>query len=171
MAHSSPAAPQGGARVLAALDARLAAAPEDLGGALWRLSEDRRQLDANLIRLPPGASVDPHVEPDLDVVLVVVDGDGYLDGGAAREPLSPGSLAWLPQGSRRGLLAGPEGLAYLTVHRRRPGLRIGGRAVEQEGGEPACALPRVCPECGHLGGEPGARYCGWCGTEFAGAGY
>ncbi|MGA5422169.1 AraC family ligand binding domain-containing protein [Streptomyces lavendulocolor] len=99
--------------------------PADRSGALWRLAEDGRQLDANVVRLAAGTRVAVHVEPDLDVLLYVVDGTGRLDTAEGGQPLEAGCLVWLPRGSRRGMAAGPEGLAYLTVHRRRPGLSIG----------------------------------------------
>ncbi|MFC9679288.1 cupin domain-containing protein [Streptomyces sp. NPDC056948] len=94
-------------------------------GALWRLAESGRQLDANLIRIPPQGRIDTHTEPDLDVLLLVVAGDGTL--GPAADPqttLAPGTLVWLPHGSERSLVAGSSGLSYVTVHRRRPGMQI-----------------------------------------------
>ncbi|WP_324680300.1 hypothetical protein [Mycobacterium sp. 663a-19] len=36
--------------------------------------------------------------------------------------LSPGAPLWLPRRSRRQFAAGPEGLRYLTVHKRRQAL-------------------------------------------------
>ncbi|MBR8639737.1 hypothetical protein KEF29_11580 [Streptomyces tuirus] len=105
----------------------LSAADSVSAGALWRLSEPGRQLDANLIRIPPGGRIDPHTEPDLDVLLLVVAGDGSLGPAADPQPLGPGSLVWLPHGSARGLVAGSDGLSYVTVHRRRPGMQIGTR--------------------------------------------
>lgn len=95
------------------------------GGVRWKLAEPGRQLDANVIRLTPGQRVGIHAEPDLDVLLLVLAGDGTL--GTAGEPLdlSAGVIAWLPRGSSRSLSAGEDGLAYLTVHGRRPGMRIG----------------------------------------------
>jgi hypothetical protein len=39
-------------------------------------------------------------------------------------PLAEGVLLWLPHGSTRSITAGPQGLAYVTVHRRRPGMQI-----------------------------------------------
>ncbi|WP_217234724.1 hypothetical protein [Streptomyces sp. AC555_RSS877] len=93
-------------------------------GAVWRLAEPGRQVDANVVRIPPGRHVDPHTEPDLDVLLLVVAGDGTLATSDGPCPLSEGSLAWLPHGSSRGLAAGERGMAYLTVHRRRPGMWI-----------------------------------------------
>lgn len=98
-------------------------------GALWRLAEPGRQLDANLVHLPPHGAIDRHVEPDLDVLLLVVSGDGTLTTAQERRPLTEGCLAWLPRGSGRGLAAGADGMTYLTVHRRRPGMRILGPAA------------------------------------------
>lgn len=96
-------------------------------GVLWKLTESGRQLDANVVRLAPGHRVAPHAEPDLDVLLLVVAGDGALgtDRESEAQPLAPGALVWLPHGSTRSITAGDEGLAYLTVHRRRPGMQIG----------------------------------------------
>jgi quercetin dioxygenase-like cupin family protein len=93
-------------------------------GAVWRLSEPGRQIDANIVRIPSEQRVDTHAEPDLDVLLLVVAGDGTLITPEGPHPLGEGSLAWLPHGSTRALEAGPRGMSYLTVHRRRPGMRI-----------------------------------------------
>jgi quercetin dioxygenase-like cupin family protein len=106
----------------------LAAQPSAPAGALWRLAESGRQLDANLVHLPPDHVVGTHTEPDLDVLLLVVAGDGSLESPEDDAvPLAEGALCWLPHGSTRRLTAGPEGLSYVTVHRRRPGMRIKSR--------------------------------------------
>jgi quercetin dioxygenase-like cupin family protein len=102
----------------------LAAQLPTSAGALWKLEEPGRQLDANLVHLSPHQRVDAHVEPDLDVLLLVVTGKGTLSATDHSEPLTPGVLIWLPHGSARSLSAGPDGLSYLTVHRRRPGMQI-----------------------------------------------
>lgn len=117
--HADPALPRvvGNARECA----ELAAAP---AGIRWKLAEPDRQLDANVVHLPPRRRVDTHAEPDLDVLLVVLAGEGTLDSAAAPQSLTEGSLLWLPRGSRRGLAAGEEGLSYLTMHRRRAGMQI-----------------------------------------------
>ncbi len=78
-----------------------------------------------MVRLPPAGRVEAHTEPDLDVLLLVLGGDGTLtDAAGERRPLGEGGLLWLPHGCERGIDAGPRGLTYLTVHRRRPGMRI-----------------------------------------------
>lgn len=96
-------------------------------GALWRLAEAGRQLDANVVHLRPHQRVDTHAEPDLDVLFLLVDGQGSLNTEEGTTSLIEGRLIWLPHGSSRSITAGPEGMSYLTVHRRRPGMRIGHR--------------------------------------------
>lgn len=102
----------------------LTAATSQASGALWKLAEPGRQLDANVVRLLPGQQVKHHVEPDLDVLLLVTCGDGTLHSDDGAQQLAEGSLLWLPRGSARALHAGDHGLIYLTAHRRRPGMQI-----------------------------------------------
>lgn len=156
------------ASVLARMADLVRAMPADRGGALWRLAAQERQLDANVVRLAPGAGVAVHVEPDLDVLVFVVNGRGELEADGGAEALEAGCVVWLPRGSRRGLTAGPHGLDYLTVHRRRPGMTIGrAPGAERAGGEPVCLLDRVCPECGRLAPEGAeVRFCARCGTAL-----
>ncbi|MCX4529818.1 MULTISPECIES: hypothetical protein [unclassified Streptomyces] len=154
------------AEVLAELDSVIAGAPADATGALWRLTGSPRGLDSNLIRLPPGGVIPEHAEPALDVLLVVVEGAGTLAGEDGPHRLRPHAVAWLPKGSRRSLTAGPDGMAYLTVHTRRPGLGIAPAPADGQGGESACLLHRVCADCGRLATEPGARYCARCGSPL-----
>ncbi|MCL2583408.1 MAG: cupin domain-containing protein [Streptosporangiales bacterium] len=110
-------------RVLCDTTGLVAGAGND-AGALWRLAEPGRQLDSNVVRLPPGERVGTHAEPDLDVMLLVLSGGGTLTTVEGERPLTPGLLLWLPRTSSRALEAGDSGLCYLTVHRRRPGMRI-----------------------------------------------
>jgi quercetin dioxygenase-like cupin family protein len=93
-------------------------------GVVWRLAEGGRQLDANVLNLPAGQTIGTHAEPDLDVLLVIVSGSGMMGTDTGRLMLVPGELVWLPRGSTRSLTAGADGLAYLTVHQRRPGMQI-----------------------------------------------
>ncbi|KFK90299.1 hypothetical protein IX27_04540 [Streptomyces sp. JS01] len=154
-------------RVLARIAGLLAAAAPDERGALWHLAEPGRELDANLVRLPPGAEVGEHQEDVLDVLLVVLAGAGSVRTGDGQVlDLAAGAVLWLPRTSRRALTAGPDGLTYLTVHRRRPGLAIKPPSGAYEGGEGPCMLDRVCPECGRLSQDPAPVFCSRCGERF-----
>ena len=103
----------------------LTALPGEQTGALWKLAEDGRQLDANLVHLPGEHCIETHTEPDLDVLLLVAAGDGTLHSPQGIEvALAGGVLCWLPHGSTRKITAGTDGLSYLTVHRRRPGMQV-----------------------------------------------
>ncbi|MGW1103382.1 hypothetical protein [Streptomyces sp. NPDC002540] len=160
-------------RALAVLNDLLATASPEQRGALWQLAESGRELDANLVRLPAGAEVGEHQEDVLDVLLVVVAGGGRVVAGGDVTDLTPTTVVWLPRTSRRALVAGPEGLAYVTVHRRRPGLTIKPSAPSRdaspaayEGGEAPCMLDRVCPGCGRLSQDPEPVFCSRCGERF-----
>ncbi|MEU8708202.1 hypothetical protein [Streptomyces sp. NPDC048565] len=111
---------------VAAIAGRAGEGPSS-AGARWRLAEPGRQLDANVVHLPPGQRVETHTEPDLDVLLLVVAGRGTLEGNDSAEQLAESGLFWLPHGSTRRITAGADGLSYLTVHRRRPGMTIRSR--------------------------------------------
>lgn len=103
------------------------ACPAVHSGATWRLAEPTRGLDANLIELPAGDGIGEHDGPGLDVLVHVVGGSGELLRDAEPLPITAGDLVWLPADARRGFCAGPDGLRYLTVHARKPGLQIGSR--------------------------------------------
>ncbi len=94
-------------------------------GAVWHLDLDQRQLDANIIHLPPGDEIAPHDGTDLDVLVLVLDGTGVARTDDTQVTLEPGTLLWLPRWSRRSITAGSNGLSYFTVHPRRTALSIG----------------------------------------------
>jgi len=106
--------------------AAVSASPGDAAGAVWKLQMRERDLDSNIIALPPGTTIGAHTGPDVDVLIYVLAGSGQLgtelDAQAAE--LRGGSLIWLPRRSRRQFTAGPEGLRYLTVHQRRQALTL-----------------------------------------------
>lgn len=135
-------------------------------GVVWALGDGARDLDANLVRLGPGAGIGEHTDTALGVLLVVVSGTGELRTPDAARALVPGSVAWLPAGTVRSVRAGTEGLAYATAHRRRPPPAVRAAAPDADAGEPACLLDRVCAECGRLATERDARYCNRCGTRL-----
>jgi quercetin dioxygenase-like cupin family protein len=94
----------------------------DVTGAAWKLQARDRDLDSNVVVLPPGDGIDAHTGPDLDVLIHVIAGSGHLTTELGTVELVPGALLWLPRRARRQFSAGPDGLRYLTVHKRRQAL-------------------------------------------------
>ena len=106
--------------------AAVSASSGDVTGAVWKLQMRERDLDSNIIALPPGAAIGAHTGPDVDVLIYVLAGSGQLGTELDAQPvaLRGGSLIWLPRRSRRQFTAGPDGLRYLTVHQRRQALTL-----------------------------------------------
>ncbi|MGH3282754.1 MAG: DUF2249 domain-containing protein [Trebonia sp.] len=105
-------------------DTTALAAEADATGVIWKLEMRERDLDSNVIALAPGATINAHAGPDIDVLIHVIAGSGELSTERDTVPLRAGSLAWLPRRSRRQFTAGPDGLRYLTVHQRRKALTL-----------------------------------------------
>jgi quercetin dioxygenase-like cupin family protein len=103
----------------------LAASAGDRVGVIWAL-ESSGDLNANLVRFDAGGGVGEHVNEEVDVLLVGVAGSGYARVDGEEYVLSAGTLVFVPRGARRSTVASSDGFAYLTVHRRRGPLRIGG---------------------------------------------
>ncbi|GGZ45534.1 hypothetical protein [Streptomyces subrutilus] len=134
-------------------------------GVGWALGDPVRDLDANLIRLGPGARIGEHTEPVLGVLLVVVAGTGELRTPDTTWVLEAGSVVWMPVGATRALCAGADGMTYATAHRRRPPLGIG--PAPRAGADGAAALPDpVCAACGRPATERDARHCAGCGRRL-----
>jgi len=102
----------------------LATTASDAKGSVWQLEPGARDLDSNIIALPPHDGIAQHVGPDLDVLILVLHGSGKLETELDTISLQPGSLLWLPRKSQRRFIAGPDGLQYFTVHQRKPTLGI-----------------------------------------------
>lgn len=99
-------------------------AESGVAGAAWNLRVGQRDLDSNIIALPPGEAIDAHDGPEIDVLIHVLSGSGRLTTEVDEIDLAAGSLLWMPRRSRRQFTAGPDGLRYLTVHQRRQSLQI-----------------------------------------------
>ena len=92
---------------------------------VWTL-EGSGDLNANLVRFEAGRGVGEHVNDEVDVLIVGVSGSGLVSVDGEEHPLSNGVIVFVPRGARRYTLAVSEDFAYLSVHRRRGPLRIGG---------------------------------------------
>jgi quercetin dioxygenase-like cupin family protein len=103
------------------------AVPTEGQGAVWSLPHGG-DLDANLVRLDPGGTIDEHVNDVVDVLMFVQSGTGLLVVDGHPHFLRSDVLALIPRGSRRQVTAGPTGMYHLSVHRRRGPLTITRRA-------------------------------------------
>lgn len=117
--------------VTGALVADLGAVSVGSGGAVWSLPHGG-DLDANLVRLDPGAAIDAHVNDELDVLVFVQSGTAVLTVDDQTQPLGPDHLALIPKGARRTIVAGNGGITYLSVHRRRAPLKISRSSKSRE---------------------------------------
>ena len=97
-----------------------AAAEEGMAGPLWSVST--ADLNANVLRFAAGDGVPEHVNTEVDVLMLVVRGEGALTLDGTELRVRGGQLVMLPKGTRRAIRAENEELVYVTVHRRRMGL-------------------------------------------------
>lgn len=86
-------------------------------------SHQSEDLSLNLISCTAGQGIDHHVNPEVDVLVIGVDGSGTVEIDGHQLVLRPGQAIIIPKGTERALHCGDEHFAYLTCHRRRQGLR------------------------------------------------
>jgi mannose-6-phosphate isomerase-like protein (cupin superfamily) len=91
-------------------------------GPLWGMAST--DLNATLLVWPPAHEVAEHVNEDLDVLVVVLDGHGAAVIDGETHELAAGTAILIPRGTRRRIVAAEAGLRYLSVHRRRGPLQI-----------------------------------------------
>ena len=107
-------------------------APVDLAGSpsgtgpLWGMQSE--ELNATLLEWPPGGSVAEHVNDELEVLMLVLAGSARVSLDGSEHQLPAGSLLLVPRGCARSIVAGREGVRYLSVHRRRGPLLPASRA-------------------------------------------
>lgn len=89
-------------------------------GAVWSLVST--DLNLNLLHFGDGDGVAAHINNEVDVIGLVIAGEGTLDLDGRQEPLQGGQLFFIPKGIRRAITARSSDFAYLSCHRRRAGL-------------------------------------------------
>jgi len=99
-------------------------------GPIWGNATD--DLNLTLLSWPEGEGPAEHINDERDVVIVVIDGEGTLLLDGVEHGLRVGHAVVVPMGVSRAITAGPNGLRYLSVHRRRGGLQIS--RVDRSGG-------------------------------------
>lgn len=96
-----------------------------------QLGHESEDLNLTLLLWKAGEGVAPHVNDEVDVVLIVIDGEGEVTVGAEVFALSIGQALLIPKGCERAIRCLGERFSYLSVHRRRRGLMptLGGRRL------------------------------------------
>ena len=97
-----------------------AASANGTAGAVWSLVST--DLNLNLLHFSDGDGVAAHVNNEVDVIGLVVAGEGTLDLDGRQERLQPGHLFFVPKGARRAITSRSSDFTYLSCHRRRAGL-------------------------------------------------
>jgi quercetin dioxygenase-like cupin family protein len=92
------------------------------GGPVWGAAS--ADLNATLLEWPAGAGPGEHVTEQRDVLYVVLTGSMTLTEEGETRELAAGEATIVDKGVRRALVAGPDGVRYLTAHLRRGGLEI-----------------------------------------------
>jgi quercetin dioxygenase-like cupin family protein len=93
---------------------------EGARGPVWTAQSD--DLNVNLLVFGAGEGIEAHVNTEVDVLLVGIDGAGTVEIDGTAHPLQAGELVTIPKGARRAIRAGSDRFAYLTCHRRRSAL-------------------------------------------------
>jgi mannose-6-phosphate isomerase-like protein (cupin superfamily) len=80
---------------------------------------EMEDLDLTVLAWPEFHGVDTHVNAEVDVVTVVLSGQGeaVLDG--TRHELTPGQILVIPKGTERSIRSLSAEFRYVNVHKRR----------------------------------------------------
>jgi mannose-6-phosphate isomerase-like protein (cupin superfamily) len=89
-------------------------------GPAWSQTTD--DLNVNLVVLRAGHSIAEHINAEVDVLLVGIDGAGSITIDGDQHDFSAGQLVIVPKGSARSITPRGARFAYLTCHKRRAGL-------------------------------------------------
>ncbi len=107
-------------------------------------AQQSTDLNVNLISLVSGQQLASHVNAEVDVLLVGIDGTGAVEIDCRRHDVRPGHAVVIPKGSQRSMQSHDEWFTYLTCHRRRAALQPsvpqpgdGARRRKSEAGEAA----------------------------------
>jgi mannose-6-phosphate isomerase-like protein (cupin superfamily) len=92
-------------------------APEAHGPAFSLESAD---LDCNFLRFDQGEGVPLHINTQVDVAGVVLEGEGFLQVDGRQHLLREGDFYYVPKGAARKLRSAGGPFAYLSFHARRP---------------------------------------------------
>ena len=79
-------------------------------------------LNVNLLVFSGDDGVEEHTNTEVDVLFVVMEGEGVLTVDGEEAQLAAGRATIIPKGASRSIRANGDHLAYLTCHGYRAGL-------------------------------------------------
>ena len=88
------------------------------------MGHGERGSQRTLLYWPAGDGVAEHINPNLDVLVVVIAGSGVVSVDGHEHAVCAGQLLLVHKKASRAIHSGPGGLRYLSIHRRRPALQI-----------------------------------------------
>jgi quercetin dioxygenase-like cupin family protein len=91
-------------------------------GVVW--SAPPADLNANVVVLPADTYIDEHVQDEVDVLFVILSGEGEITVDDVAHAVTGQQLLLIPRNARRSVRASRWGLVYLTVHRARGPMQI-----------------------------------------------
>jgi hemerythrin-like domain-containing protein len=91
-------------------------------GPSWSIDTD--DLNATLLVWDSGEGSPEHVNAELDVLILVLAGSATVTINGDPYATQAGDAIVLTKGSSRRIVAGPHGVRYVSVHRRRAPLQI-----------------------------------------------
>ena len=101
----------------------------DLGALLGRTGTQHllgslasADLNVNLLAFTGEDGIEEHVNSEVDVLLVAMDGEGVLTVDGEEATMAAGQVTIIPKGASRSIRASGDRFAYLTCHGQRRGL-------------------------------------------------
>ena len=79
-------------------------------------------LNVNMLRFTGDGGIEAHVNREVDVLIVALDGEGVLTVDGAETRLAAGDAVIVPKGTERAIRSNGDRFAYLTCHGQRRGL-------------------------------------------------
>ncbi|HMM42032.1 MAG TPA: AraC family ligand binding domain-containing protein [Thermomicrobiales bacterium] len=99
---------------------RQIAASARANGAVWSLTS--ADLNMNVVVISADSPIQRHLNREVDVVVVAVDGQGVVKVDEEEFRLGPPEVLVIPKGTWRSIQPVGASFAYMTIHRRRAGL-------------------------------------------------
>ena len=89
-------------------------------GPQW--GQESEQLDITVLSWEKGRGLEAQVNSEVDVVFVVLQGEGVATVAGEEIALHPGIILPVPRGVERAVRGTSERLTYASIHQRRRGL-------------------------------------------------